>query len=150
MDTIPVLKFLNKKASVEYRKGQLEEAGDTAAQAVNYFVTTLSSLNRGQVDTSDNLVRSQARVSALILRKIGMKYACLGEQRDDDDLLEIGRQMIRRSVIALKLASVEERSHRRSCETATAAANCPSNSPSDRKQLADDGRAEVDPLSPAA
>jgi hypothetical protein len=102
------------------------------------------------VDTSDNLVRSQARVSALILRKIGMKYACLGEQRDDDDLLEIGRQMIRRSVIALKLASVEERSHRRSCETAAAAANCPSNSPSDRKQLADDGRAEVDPLSPAA
>jgi hypothetical protein len=105
MEALKVLKLLNAKASRELHGAMLEEAGDTVNHAIAYYLTTLHAASTCEQQTHQGrvLIHCQAQLSALLLRKIGVKYRILGEQREDESLTETGKSMIVRSSHILKL-----------------------------------------------
>ena len=99
-----MLNLLNTKASTELQSGLIEEAEETATQAINYYLATYSATaNQEPTQYGDRLLQCQAQVSALILRKIGVSYKELGKQRDDEGLVKTGNDLIVRSSQILKL-----------------------------------------------
>jgi hypothetical protein len=122
MEALRVLKLLNTKASREFHGAMLEEAGDTVNQAIIYFLTTFNAANEIQTHQDRVLIQCQAKLSALLLRKVGVKYRILGEQREDESLIETGKSMVVRSSQILKL-----------CRTLGAADTCPPLSASKRR-----------------
>lgn len=102
METIRVLNLLNNKSSAELQQGLLEEARDTALHAVNYYLLTYS-LSDEHTQLDKITLQCQAQVSALILRSIGDRYLDLGIERDDQCLVETGKDMVCRSKNVLML-----------------------------------------------
>jgi phage gp36-like protein len=104
METVRVLNLLNTKASAELQEGRLEEAKETATQAVDYYLSTYSCASKGQSHHGNMMLQCQVKVSALLLRKTGAGYLEIGKQREDDDLVATGNAMIFRSSQVLKLS----------------------------------------------
>lgn len=102
METIRVLNLLNSKSSTELQRGLLEEARDTALQAVNYYLLTYSS-SKDHSQLDEITLQCQAQVSAFILQSIGERYLDLGVKRNDECLLETGNDMVCRSKNVLRL-----------------------------------------------
>ena len=102
METIRVLNLLNSKSSTELQQGLLEEARDTALQAMNYYLLTYS-LAEEHTQLDIITLQCQAQVSAFIIRSIGDRYLDLGIERDDECLVETGKDMVCRSKNILKL-----------------------------------------------
>jgi hypothetical protein len=102
METIRVLNLLNNKSSNELQQGLLEEARDTALHAMNYYLLTYA-ISEEQTPLDRITLQCQAQVSAFILRSIGDRYLDLGIERDDECLVETGKDMLCRSNNVLRL-----------------------------------------------
>lgn len=100
-----MLNLLNTKASMELKKREIEEASETASQAMNYFLSTYfqPSVNNGKSHQHQTMLLCQVKVSALLLRKIGLIYQEMGEERDDEGLVKTGKDLLARSTLVLKI-----------------------------------------------
>jgi hypothetical protein len=98
-----VLNMLNSKASAEFQAGEIEEAKETATHAVNYFLSTFSSSNAAKSQHERMMLQCQVQVSALLLRKVGVSYQEMGKEREDEDLVLTGNDLLSRSSLVLKL-----------------------------------------------
>jgi hypothetical protein len=107
-----LLKRLNGQAAVQLESGRLEEARETVHAAVNHVVSKYCATSQEPVQvqqqqyaysTTTLMLQWQARVSILLLRKIGLRYETLGKQRDDKVLVAIGEKLVIRSVQLLRI-----------------------------------------------
>lgn len=99
-----MLKLLNSKASSELSDGLLEEAQDTATQAVKFYLTNFSAAKLETSHRGKVLLQCHVQHSALLLIKIGAKYHTMGKQRDDTGLVEMGEKLIAKSTSLLKFS----------------------------------------------
>lgn len=99
-----MLNLLNTKASTQLQKGLLEEARVTTLLSVDYYLSTYSiTADDEQTQYGKMILQCHARVSALMLRKIGGCYVNLGEELDDSGRTRAGNEMIAQSSKVLKL-----------------------------------------------
>jgi hypothetical protein len=101
-----VLKRFNCRACVQLESGRLEEARETVTAAVNHIVLKYCATSADQVAQQHAcalMLQWQTRVSILLLRKIGLRYETLGQQRDDKVLVAIGEKLVMRSVHLLRI-----------------------------------------------